>query len=70
MPLRPIEEFCRALANKWPHIPVARIDERFTSKLAARSMVESGMKKKDRQKKGNLDRISATLMLQDYMQYR
>ncbi|HAX49993.1 MAG TPA: hypothetical protein DCX92_13505, partial [Bacteroidetes bacterium] len=44
-----------------------RWDERFTSKMAADSMLESGMKKKKRQQKGNLDIISASIMLQSYL---
>lgn len=48
-------------------IPISTIDERFTSKMAAASMVESGVKKKDRQKKENLDKLSATIILQGYL---
>ena len=46
------------------------LDERFTTKIALRSMVDSGMKKKDRQVKGNADKISATIILQDFMSSR
>jgi len=48
-------------------ITITRWDERFTSKMAADSMLESGMRKKNRQKKSNLDLISATLLLQSYL---
>lgn len=48
-------------------IKVVLVDERFTSKMAVKSMVDSGMKKKDRRKKENIDKISATLILQTYM---
>ena len=43
------------------------MDERYTSKLASQAMVEMGMKKKDRQKKENVDQIAATIMLQEYL---
>ncbi|MEO8513054.1 MAG: Holliday junction resolvase RuvX, partial [Ignavibacteria bacterium] len=54
-------------APPFENIEVVRWDERFTSKMAADSMIESGMKKKNRQIKGNLDIISASLMLQSYL---
>ncbi len=56
------------LRKEFPGIPLLTVDERFTSKLASRAMVEMGMKKKDRQIKGNIDRIAATIMLQEYLQ--
>jgi len=46
---------------------VARVDERFTSKMAFQTMIDSGLKKKDRRNKGMIDQIAATIMLQDYM---
>jgi putative holliday junction resolvase len=51
-------------------IPIQTIDERFTSSIAQRAMIDGGMKKKDRQVKGNVDKISATLILQDYLQMK
>ena len=65
-----VAEFVVAFSRKYPTIEIARMDERFTSKLAVQTMVQGGMKKKDRRKKGNVDRIAATLMLQDYLNYR
>ena len=56
------------LKKEFPLIPIQTVDERYTSKLASRAMVEMGMKKKDRQVKGNIDRIAATIMLQEYLQ--
>jgi putative Holliday junction resolvase len=56
------------LKKEFPLIPVQTIDERFTSKMASRAMVEMGMKKKDRRQKGNIDQIAATIMLQEYLQ--
>lgn len=62
-----IEPFVLQLQQEFPNHQIARIDERFTSKLAFRSMIDSGMKKKDRRDKGVIDRVAATIMLQDYM---
>jgi len=60
----------KQLQKEFPAIPIKTVDERYTSKLASRAMVEMGMKKKDRQKKENIDQIAATIMLQDYLQNR
>ena len=56
------------LKKEFPNIPIQTVDERYTSKLASRAMVEMGMKKKDRQVKGNIDKVAATIMLQEYLQ--
>lgn len=53
-----------------PKIPIQTVDERYSSKMASKAMVEMGMKKKDRQKKENVDQIAAALMLQEYLQNR
>ena len=58
----------KLLTKEFPTIPIQKIDERFTSKMASRAMVEMGMKKKHRQKKENTDMIAATIMLQEYLQ--
>lgn len=58
----------KQLIKEFPNLPIKQVDERFTSKLASRAMVEMGMKKKDRQKKENTDMIAATIMLQEYLQ--
>ena len=55
------------LSEKFPNIPIQTVDERFSSKTAARAMVEMGMKKKDRQVKQNVDLIAATILLQEYL---
>ncbi|MCF6407967.1 Holliday junction resolvase RuvX [Chitinophaga filiformis] len=65
-----VTECVRILQKNFPQIPVKKVDERFTSKLAFRSMVDSGLKKKDRQNKGLVDEISATIILQEYLQYK
>lgn len=51
----------------FPHLPLALVDERFTSSIARQTMIDGGMKKKNRRVKGNVDKISATLILQSYM---
>ena len=62
-----IEPFVAALREAFPNKGIARIDERFTSKMAFQTMIDSGLKKKDRRNKGTIDQIAATIMLQDYM---
>lgn len=63
-----IQSFLKKLINRMPHIPVERQDERFTSKLAFDAMLEGGLKKKKRQDKALVDEISATLILQAYLE--
>ncbi|MDE7149202.1 MAG: Holliday junction resolvase RuvX [Bacteroidales bacterium] len=65
---RYIEPFVRRLEKRYPHIPIARVDERFTSKMAFQTMIDAGLKKKKRQDKGLGEALSATLILQTYMQ--
>ena len=48
-------------------MPIVRVDERFTSKMAFQTMIDSGLKKKQRQNKGLVDEIAATILLQDYL---
>ncbi len=62
-----IGKFLKELNKRYPQLPVSREDERFTSKMALRAMVEGGMKKKKRRQKETLDQISATLILQSYL---
>lgn len=63
-----IEPFVRSLKKKNPDIPVEYVDERFTSVLAHRAMLEGGLKKKNRQNKALVDEISATIILQTYLE--
>ena len=63
-----IDPFVRSLKKKLPEIPVEFVDERFTSVLAHRTMLEAGLKKKDRQNKALVDEISATIILQTYLE--
>ncbi|WP_297703471.1 Holliday junction resolvase RuvX [uncultured Eudoraea sp.] len=62
-----IQVFLKKLKTYFPLIPIDRQDERFTSKVAFQTMVESGLKKKQRQNKELIDEISATLILQSYL---
>ena len=62
-----VKHCIRRLKNTFPNIPIVTIDERYTSKLASKAMVEMGMKKKERQKKGIIDEVAATMMLQEYL---
>lgn len=63
-----IDQFVKLLAKHFPNIPVKRVDERYTSTIATRTLLEMGLKKKDRAKKENIDQISAVLILQTYLQ--
>ena len=63
-----VDAFVRQLVKSFPEIPVKRIDERFTSKIAAHSMLLNGLKKSERRNKALIDQRSAVLMLQMYME--
>jgi putative Holliday junction resolvase len=65
-----VRKFMELFRKNFPEKPIQTIDERFTSSIAHRAMIAGGMKKKDRQVKGNVDKISATLILQDYLQMK
>lgn len=65
-----IKSFIEELTTELPHIPIVRYDERFTSKLAIQTLIDSGVRKKKRQNKELLDQISATIILQSYMDSR
>ena len=62
-----VRKFIEELKKTFPDKPVHLADERFTSSIAMRAMIDGGMKKKDRQKKGNVDKISATIILQSFL---
>ncbi|WP_293932759.1 Holliday junction resolvase RuvX [Sphingobacterium sp. UBA6645] len=59
--------FMRKLKKTYPSIPVVEVDERFTSKIASQAIAQSGLKKQKRQEKSLVDTVSATLILQTYM---
>ena len=63
-----VQQFVNRLKKELPNMPLKTVDERYTSKLAVRAMVDMGMKKKDRRKKENIDQIAAAIMLQEYLQ--
>ncbi|MBN1159218.1 MAG: Holliday junction resolvase RuvX [Bacteroidales bacterium] len=65
-----IEPFVRKLKKMYPEKNIVMMDERFTSKIAVRAMIEGGAKKKTRQNKSIIDRISATIILQSYLEMR
>jgi len=58
------------LGKKFPQIPIQTVDERYSSKNAVRAMVEMGMKKNDRRDKKTIDRVAATMLLQEYLSNR
>jgi putative Holliday junction resolvase len=68
--MKPLRYFVQAFKKRFPEVGVAWMDERFTSKMAMEAMVTGGMKKSDRRVKGNLDKISASLILQTWMERR
>lgn len=62
-----VNSFVNLLKKKLPHIPISLEDERFTSKMASQAMIAGGVKKSKRQEKGNLDKVSASIILQSYL---
>ena len=62
-----VNQFIQKFKKEFPSKSIQKIDERYTSKLAVSAMLEMGMKKKDRRKKGNVDQVAATIMLQEYL---
>src|SRR5258708_1910489 len=63
----PVKKIIGQLQKKFPAIPIKTVDERYTSKMGSQAMIDMGMKKKQRRDKGMVDRIAATIMLQEYM---
>jgi putative holliday junction resolvase len=62
-----VRKFVEELKTIFPEKPIHLADERFTSSMAQRALIEGGMKKKDRQVKGNVDKVSAAIILQGFM---
>ncbi|WP_026915503.1 Holliday junction resolvase RuvX [Christiangramia portivictoriae] len=62
-----IQEFLKKFAESFPEMPLERVDERFTSKMAVQTMIDSGLKKKKRRDKALVDEISATIILQTWL---
>lgn len=65
-----IKGFITILKKAFPEVPIERMDERFTSKMASAVIAQSGLKKVDRQNKGMIDTVSATIILQSWMEKR
>jgi putative holliday junction resolvase len=62
-----IEKFVADFKTSFPEMKIERVDERFTSKMAFQTMIDSGLKKKQRQNKALVDEIAATILLQEYL---
>jgi putative holliday junction resolvase len=62
-----VENIIKALNKNFPDLPVKKVDERYTSKMAKDAMIEMGLKKKERRNKALVDEIAATIMLQEYL---
>jgi putative holliday junction resolvase len=67
--VRNIDTFIKHLGKEIPGIAIERYDERFTSKMAFQTMIDAGLKKKDRRDKALVDKISATIILQSYLEF-
>ncbi len=65
-----VDKFIRNFKKVFPDLPISTADERYTSKMAVQAMIDMGMKKKQRQIKGTIDEISATIILQEYLESR
>ena len=63
-----IREFTVYMTRKFPQLKIQNVDERFTSKIAFNAMIEGGLKKNKRKEKGTIDKLSATIILQSYME--
>jgi putative Holliday junction resolvase len=63
-----VRELLLRLQKEFPAMPLLTVDERYTSKMASRAMIDMGMKKKQRQNKALVDEIAATIMLQEYLE--
>jgi putative Holliday junction resolvase len=62
-----VQAFINRFKKVFPDMPIEKVDERFTSKMAVQSMVQSGLKRTDRQNKKLVDEVAATIMLQEYL---
>ena len=66
--MQAIRPFMNAFRKRWPQMPLVPFDERFTSVLAHRAMLDGGLRKKARQDKATVDKIAACIILEDYLQ--
>ena len=62
-----IDKFVVKFTKEFPEMPIVRVDERFTSKMAFQTMIDSGLKKNQRKNKALIDEIAATILLQDFL---
>jgi len=65
-----INPFLQKFQKDYPDMALEQVDERFTSKMAFQTMIDAGLKKKDRQNKGTIDGVSATIILQSYLEQK
>lgn len=65
-----INPFLKKFQKDYPEMPLEQVDERFTSKMAFQTMIDAGLKKKDRQNKETVDGVSATIILQSYLEQK
>lgn len=65
-----VKGFIKQLRKTFPDLPVYEHDERFTSSMALQTMIAMGSKKSDRRDKGNIDKVSATIILQSYLEQK
>lgn len=65
-----VHQFITAFERRFPKVPVIKVDERFTSKIAFQTMIDSGLRKKARRNKALVDEISATILLQSYLELK
>ncbi len=64
---KPVEDFIKKFKKDFPAMPIIGVDESYSSKNAVKALIASGVKKKDRQVKGRIDEMAATIILQEYM---
>jgi putative holliday junction resolvase len=62
-----VKKLVEKLKKEFPHMPLKLVDERYTSKMAGDAIIEMGIKKKDRRDKSLVDKVAATIILQEYM---
>ena len=65
-----INPFLKRFQKLYPDMPIEQVDERFTSRMAFQTMIDAGLKKKDRQNKATIDAVSATIILQSYLEQK
>lgn len=65
-----INPFLKRFQKVFPDMPIEQVDERFTSRMAFQTMIDAGLKKKDRQNKATIDAVSATIILQSYLEQK